>query len=101
MAGRRVFLVPESLAAQIVGALDRLTAMTERVSLLRAVGYDEADLPFEAAAEAVTAWNALRAYAEERTAAGLIVAVPVPGHPDDDPVNGGRGTEPPAGTWAG
>jgi len=88
MADRRIFLVPESLATQIVGALDQLTAMTERVGRLRTIGYDEADLPFEAAAQAVRVWSALRAYAAERSVAGgMIVAVPIPGHPDDEPVH--------------
>ena len=87
MVDRRIFLVPESLATQIIGALDGLVSVTERVNRLRAIGYDEADLPFEAAMEAVAAWSAVRTYAAERSVAGgMIVAIPVPGHPDDEPV---------------
>ena len=88
MVDRRIFLVPESLATQIIGSLDRLVSVTERVNRLRMIGYDEADLPFEAASEAVAAWNAVRTYAAERSVAGgMIVAIPVPGHPDDEPVH--------------
>jgi len=83
---RRTYLVPDALAAALVHALDDLARTHERVARIRQVGYDEVDLPYEAVSAVAPAWAAIRRYAAQRSVAGgLIVAVEVPGHPDDTP----------------